>query len=177
MSLRIFGLERYHDRADFDCGEPALNTYLQRLAGQHTKRDFSRTYVAESPSETSGDATRLIKGFYAISSGSIDFKNLPATLKLPRYPVPVARIGRLAVDLREQGKGVGVGAELLAHAMQLTVTLAQQIGLYALVVDTKHESAAAFYARYGFQRFADQELSFFLTTDVIRRAMGAASVA
>lgn len=169
MSLRIVGLERHHDRADFDCGEPALNAYLQRLARQQTQRDFSRTYVAQAPSETNGDAMRRIKGFYAISSGSIDFRNLPAGLKLPRYPVPVARMGRLAVDLREQGHGVG--AALLAHAMQLSATLAQQIGLYALVVDAKHEAAAAFYARYGFQRFVDHDLSLFLTTDVIRRAI------
>lgn len=168
MSVRIVGLERHHDRADFDCGDPALNAYLQRLARQQAQRDFSRTYVAQSPGETGGEAMR-IRGFYAISSGSIDFKNLPAGLKLPRYPVPVARLGRLAVDLREQGHGVG--AALLAHAMQLSAKLAQQIGLYALVVDAKHEAAVAFYARYGFQRFVDQDLSLFLTTDVIRRAI------
>ena len=169
MSLRIVGLERHHDRADFDCGEPQLTTYLQRLAGQQAQRDFSRTYVAESSSSDGDEATRHIKGFYAISAGSIDFKNLPAGLKLPRYPVPVARMGRLAVDLRAQGQGVGAG--LLAHAMQLSATLAKQIGVYALVVDAKHEAAAAFYARYGFQRFIDHELSLFLTTDVIRRAI------
>ena len=168
MSLRIAGLERHHDRADFDCGDMALNTYLQRLAGQH-KRDFSRTYVAESSDETRDDAMRRIKGFYVMTAGSIDFKNLPAALKLPRYPVPVARMGRLAVDLRAQGQGVG--AALLAHAMQLSATLAQQIGLYALVVDAKHEAAAAFYARYGFKRFVDHELSLFLTADVIQRTI------
>ena len=167
MNISIDGLERHHDRNDFDCGEPALNIFLQRLARQQGQRDFSRTYIAAVPGEN------RIRGYYAISSASIDFKNLPAHPKLPRYPVPVARIGRLAVDLREQGNGVG--AALLAHAMQLTATLAQQIGLYALVVDAKHESAAAFYARYGFQRFVDHELSLFLTTDVIRRAIGAAS--
>ena len=164
MSLCIAGLDKHHDRTDFDCGEPQLNTYLQRLARQQSQRDFSRTYVAYDTDE----ATR-IQGFYAISSGSIDFKNLPAGLKLPRYPVPVARMGRLAVDVRAQGKGVG--AALLVHAMQLSATLAQQIGVYALVVDAKHEAAAAFYARYGFQRFVDQRLSLFITTDVIRQAI------
>lgn len=168
MSLRIAGLERHHDRADFDCGEPQLNAYLLRLARQQAQRDFSRTYVAQLLDETPGEAAR-IQGFYSISSGSIDFKNLPAALKLPRYPVPVARMGRLAVDLRAQGQGVG--AALLAHAMQLSATLAQQIGVYALVVDAKHEAAAAFYARYGFQRFVDHELGLFLTTDVILRAI------
>lgn len=168
MSLCITGLEKHHDRANFDCGEPQLNAYLQRLARQQAQRDFSRTYVAHS-ADGAGSQTPYIQGFYAISSGSLDFKNLPAGLKLPRYPVPVARIGRLAVDLRAQG--LGVGAALLLHAMELSVTLAQQIGLYALVVDAKHEAAAAFYARYGFQHFVDQPLSLFLTTDTIRRAI------
>ena len=169
MSIRIGGLERHHDRNDFDSGEPELNTFLQRLARQQSDRDFSRTYVAAVPGEA------RIRGYYAISSASIDFKNLPSTLKLPRYPVPVARIGRLAVDLREQDNGVG-GA-LLTHAMRLAASLAQQIGLYALVVDAKNEAVATFYTRYGFQRFADEGLSLFLTTDVIRRAMAAPSTA
>lgn len=163
MTLVITGLERHHDRSDFDCGEPALNNFLQRLARQQAEKDFSRTYVAA----VSGEAR--IHGYYAISSASIDFENWPAKLRLPRYPVPVARIGRLAVDLREQGKGTGVA--LLRHAMHLTASMAQRIGLYAVVVDAKHEAAAAFYSRYGFQRFADQGLRLFLTTDVIRRAL------
>ncbi len=167
MSLSIGGLERHHDRTDFDCGEPALNTFLQRLARQQAERDFNRTYIAAVPGES------RIRGYYAISSGSIDFQNLPSALKLPRYPVHVARVGRLAVDRREQGNGVG--AALLLHAMHLTASLAQQIGLYALVVDAKNEAAAGFYARYGFQRFTDAELSLFLTTDVIRQAITASS--
>ena len=88
MSLRITGLEKHHDRANFDCGEPQLNAYLQRLARQQAQRDFSRTYVAHSADEA-GSETPRIQGFYAISSGSIDFKNLPAGLKLPRYSVRV----------------------------------------------------------------------------------------
>ncbi|UUZ75700.1 GNAT family N-acetyltransferase [Polaromonas sp. P1(28)-13] len=76
------------------------------------------------------------------------------------------------MDVREQGKGVGVA--LLRHAMHLTASTAAKIGLYAVVVDAKHEVAAAFYARYGFQRFADQSLSLFLTTEVIRRALAVA---
>ena len=165
MSLVISALERHHDRSDFDCGEPDLNTFLSRLARQQSDRDFSRTYVATALGES------RIQGYYAISSSSIHFANLPAHLRLPRYPVPVARIGRLAVDLRAQG--TGVGAALLQHAMGLAVTLFQQIGLFAVVVDAKHDAAAAFYARYGFARMADQPLSLYLTTAVIRQALGA----
>lgn len=63
-----------------------------------------------------------------------------------------------------------MGAGLLAHAMKLAANLARRIGLYALVVDAKHE-AAAYYQHYGFQRFANVELSPFLTTDAIRKAL------
>ena len=165
MTLDITGLARHHDRNDFDCGEPALNAFLQRLARQQAERDFNRTYVACAQGES------RIRGYYAVSAAAIDFENWPSSLRLPRYPVPVARIGRLAVDGRSQE--TGVGAALMRHAMVLAASLAQHIGLYAVVVDAKNEAAFAFYARYGFQRFFDQGLSMFLTTDVIRRALAA----
>lgn len=163
MTLAVSGLALHHDRNDFDCGEPALNHFLQRLARQQAQRDFNRTYVACRAGES------RIQGYYAVSSASINFEHWPANLRLPRYPAPVARIGRLAVDARSQSQGVG--AALLNHAMAVAESLAQQIGLYAVVVDAKNESAVAFYARYGFQRFPDQGLSLFLTMDVIRRAL------
>ncbi len=165
MTLVISALERHHDRNDFDCGEPALNQFLQRLARQQADRDFNRTYVATLQGESQ------IQGFYAISSASIDFENWPAVLRLPRYPVPVARIGRLGVDLRAQGRGIGV--DLLHHAMNLVASTAEKIGLFAVVVDAKNEAVASFYTRYGFQSFPDRSLSLFLMTDVIRRALAA----
>jgi GNAT superfamily N-acetyltransferase len=163
VSLQIQGLQSHHDRKDFDCGEAPLNDFLQRFARQQGDKDFSRTYVA-----TEAEQSRIL-GFYAISSASIDFANWPADLRLPRYPIPIVRIGRLAVDNRSQGQGLGL--TLLQHAMTLAVTTAEKIGLYAVVVDAKHEAAAAFYMQYGFVRFPDQRLSLFLTIDVIRRAL------
>ena len=162
MTRIITSLGRQHDRADFDCGEPALNAFLQRFARQQSDKDFSRTYVATA------QGNNKIEGYYAISSASVDFKNWPTGLRLPRYPVPVALLGRLAVDLRAQGQGVGQA--LLQHAMQLALVTAEKIGVYAIVVDAKDEAAAVFYARYGFQRFSDQTLRLFLTTEIIRRA-------
>ena len=165
MKLVITVLERQHDRQDFDCGEPALNTFLQRFARQQADKDFNRSYVAVAQGEL------RIRGYYAISTASIDFQNLSPALRLPRYPVPVVRIRRLAVDLREQGNGVGTA--LLRHAIHLVASTAEKIGLYAVVVDAKNEAAVAFYAKYGFRRFSDQNLRLFLTTDVIRRAITA----
>lgn len=168
MKLVITGLDRQHDPQDFDCGESALNDILQRFARQQAGKDFNRTYVALAQGE------QRIRGFYAISTASINFQNWSPALHLPRYPVPVVRIGRLAVDLREQGSGVGMA--LLGHAMHLAASIAEKIGLYSVVVDAKNEAAVAFYAKYGFVRFADQSLSMFLTMDVIRRAISPAKV-
>lgn len=161
MSLRIVALTGQHDRQDFDCGDAALNEFLQRYARQQADRDFSRTYVAVT------DEKPGILGFHAVSTGAIGFQNWPPGLRLPRYPVPVARIGRLAVDKRAQG--AGVGSALLRHALQLSQSMADQIGLHAVVVDAKHPQAAAYYSRYGFQSFQDGGLSMFLMMSVIRR--------
>lgn len=167
MKVVITELSQRHDRVGFDCGQPALNQFLQRFARQRSVRDFSKTYVICKP-----DAQQIL-GFYAISSGSIDFAHWPPTLRLPRYPVPVARLGRLAVDKQAQGRGLG--AVLLSHAVHLAVMLAEHIGLYALVVDAKDESAAAFYARHGFACFPDRPMMLFLTLEMARQASPALS--
>jgi len=165
MPARIELLAAGHRRDAFDCGEPALNEFLQRYARQQADRDFSRTYVV-----LADDGTRIL-GFHSISTGSIDFRNWPLGLRLPRYPIPVARIGRLAVDVSAQGSGTG--GTLLQHALMLSATMAERIGLHAVVVDAKHAKAATFYARYGFQPFPDEPMTMFLMMAVIRRLQDA----
>ena len=165
--IHITALAAQHDRTDFDCGEPAPNDFLRRLARQQAERGFNRTYVA---AEAEG---AQILGFYALSAGAVEFEHWPTGFRLPRYPVPVARIGRLAVDRRWQGEGVG--RMLLRHALQVSVALARQIGLYAVVVDAKHAEAAAFYAHFGFQPFQDGNLRLFLPLSTIRQVDLAAS--
>jgi GNAT superfamily N-acetyltransferase len=162
MKPAITPLAAHHDRTDFDCGEAPLNEFLRRFARQQADRDFSRTYVAAE-----GESPRIL-GFYALSGGAVDFKNLPPTLRLPRYPVPVARLARLAVDRRQQGRGLG--GLLLRHALRLSASLAEQIGLHAVVVDAKQAEAAAFYAHFGFQPFQEGDLRLFLPMAVIRQA-------
>lgn len=153
MNLLVTELAARHDLGDFDCGEPALNQFLQRLGRQQSVRDFSKTYVVCQP-----DLPQIF-GVYAISSGSIDFAHWSPELRLPRYPVPVVRLGRLAVDKRAQGQGIG--QVLLSHAVNLALMLSNHIGLYALVVDAKDEAAAAFYISHGFVCFPDRPLKFF----------------
>lgn len=162
MTLLVTELASHHDRSDFDCGEPALNQYLQRLARQQSARNFSKTYVVVPAGEAQ------ILGFYSISAGGVDFENWPQNLRLPRYPTPVVRIGRLAVDARSQGRGVG--AVLLRHALGLALRLSDSVGLNAVVVDAKNPEVAAFYARHGFTPFPDRPLMLFLTLTVAQKA-------
>ena len=131
-----------HDRASFDCGEPLLNTYLKQFARQHAKKNISKTFVLLST-----DSPDKIIGFYTLSTGGIvrEQLSLPDRYKLPNYPIPIARIGRLAVDKSVQGQGLG--EELLKNALHRCVTLSKEIGLYGVVVDAKHEKAKAFYLK------------------------------
>ncbi|MDQ5904697.1 MAG: hypothetical protein QG672_2291 [Pseudomonadota bacterium] len=164
MRLTVSELDAHHDRAAFDCGDAALNDFLKKLARQQASRGLSRCYAA-----TAGDETR-IRGYYALSAGSIEFRNWPAGLSLPRYPIPVARVGRLAVDTRDQGQGVG--AALLRHALQTSAVLAEKIGLHAVIVDAKHSQAATFYARYGFRPLQEGGLTMYLLMSLIRKSFG-----
>ena len=154
MALCIELLEARHQRDEFDCGNDTLNDYLRRQAGQQQRRGFGKTYVA-----LAGNGLEVI-GFVTVSVGQVAARALPANLKLPRYPAPMLRIGRLAVDRREQGKGIG--QDLLAFALHLALEFSERVGLYAVVVDAKDEQAAAFYRRLQFEPTLDDGLCLFL---------------
>ena len=154
MAPRIELLEARHGRDDFDCGNDALNDFLRRRAGQQHRRGFGKTYVVL------GDNGADVIGFVTVSVGQVEARALPSQLKLPRHPAPMLRIGRLAVDKRAQGKGMG--RELLAFALHLALEFAERVGLYAVVVDAKDAQAADFYRRLHFEPTLDDDLCLFL---------------
>ncbi len=160
----IESLGKRHDRISFDCGEPALNDFLKKRARQQQEKHVGKTFVAVP--EKGG--TRVL-GFYTLSAGSIQFASLPAGIqkKLPRYPVPVALLGRLAVDATMKGKGIGKA--LLQDALLRVASIAKRdLGMVAVVVEAKSEEARAFYTRYGFQPFQDRPWTLFvLTRDIL----------
>lgn len=145
VSYTIGPLTQNVDTAGFDCGEIALNAYLQRYASQDIKRGVARVFVA-SPADLPQEAA----GFYTLSAASIAAETLPETLrkKLPRYPIPVAMLGRLAVSTKAQGQGLG--SILLADACRRVIAASQTLAVSAIVVDAKSAQAAAFYAHFGF---------------------------
>lgn len=130
---------------DFQCGEPQLDAYLQRYASQDVKRDVARVFVA-TPQRDTGK----VAGFYSLSAGSVSATDLPDALrrKLPRYPVPIALLGRLAVDRHFQGRGLG--AILLADVCIKVAQASQVLAVVGLIVDAKSETAMTFYRHFGF---------------------------
>lgn len=154
IELRIELLAPQHQRTAFDCGQPDLNQFLHQQAGQLARKNISKTYVAVA------DDGVTVQGFVTVSVGQIQTLQLPPQFKLPRYPIPVFRIGRLGVDHRCQGKGMG--QHLMAFALQLALNFSNQVGIYAVVVDAKDEKASRFYQTLGFQPMLDQPLCLYL---------------
>lgn len=142
--FRLESLNKSHDRLLFDCGEEALNRYFQTQATQDCRRRISNCFVAID-SEPGN-----VAGYYTLSSASIPTLDLPEdiTNRLPRYPsIPAVRIGRLAVDKRFQGHGLGKA--LLADAAIKTIYATP--ASFALIVDAKNEQAVEFYQHHGFR--------------------------
>lgn len=161
MAIHIELLDGHKGRESFDCGVAALNDFLSRQAGQQQRKGFGKTYVAVA--ETDG----AIAGFVTLSAGQAATTELPRELKLPRYPIPIMRIGRLAVDRHFQGQGVG--RDLLTFALHLSLDFSERIGLYAVAVDAKDNRAAAFYRRLGFRPTLDDALCLYLPLAVLKQ--------
>lgn len=153
--FRLEALNEAHDRAAFFCGEEALDQYFRAQVGQDVRRRVTNCFVAIEA------ATGCLAAYYTLAATSIPTPDLPAELtrRLPRYPsIPAVRIGRLAVDRRFRGRGLG--AALLADACRRT--LEAPPAAFALVVDAKSDRAAAFYQHHGFIPFASPSHTLFL---------------
>lgn len=157
-------LDKRHDRAAFSCGVDELDDYLHRFAGQNEKTGISQHFVAVA---TGADAKIL--GYYALSAGSVAFEVVPENLKkrLPRYPIPVAHLGRLAVDQSMQGHGLG--EDLLIDALARIMRAADEIGIHAVEVVAIDDSARRFYLKYGFTSLADDEQHLYLPLSAVRK--------
>lgn len=164
-SWRIEPLNRSHDRAGFDCGEAALNSYLQRYARQNASAGIGLTFVA-----VSDDDPTVILGYFTVSASRIEREEMPTDLKkLPHYPIPTLLLARLAVDSKMHG--LGLGALLLRDVLKRALTLADEAGFWGVEVDALHDRAAEFYARYGFQALQDSPLHLVLSFDIVRKTL------
>ncbi len=144
-------LARHHRIREFDCGDDDLNRYLRQFADQHRRRGVSRTYIAYPLS----DPSRVI-GYITIAAGSVAYEAAVSDESLPRLPIPVLHIGRLAVATEYQGHKL-IGPGLLAEAFSIALRLSDAAGCYALDVIAKTDRAARFYERQGFVRLRDSD--------------------
>lgn len=153
-----------HDRESFRCGEEALDRYFKTQATQDIRRHIANCFVATE------EATGLTAGYYTIAAASIRIDERPheEAKRLPRYPtVPAVRIGRLAVDTRFHG--CGLGGALLADAAARVVRIPPAV--YALVVDAKNDQAVAFYERFLFRPIAGNARTLFLPMATAAKAL------
>ena len=146
-----------HDREGFDCGVPALNEYLQRYAEQHRRKGISAAYVLVDSA-----AVSIVLGYYTFGAAEVDVARLADAdrRRLPRYPVPCFRMGRLAC--RTDRRGSGLGKLLVGCAVDRCLKARELVAAYALVVDAKDENAGRFYERFGFRRLMDRDPTRYL---------------
>jgi ribosomal protein S18 acetylase RimI-like enzyme len=165
VGLRIEPLAGHHDRSTFSCGQPDLDDWFHRRAGQDEKRNVARVFVAV-------DDDLGVVGFYSLSSYTLALADLPTEVvqRLPRYDaIPGALIGRLARDVRVRGRGIG--ELLLADALRRILGAGRSLAVFAIVVDAKDDAAADFYRGFGFRPFPSRPLRLFLPTSVAAEAL------
>jgi GNAT superfamily N-acetyltransferase len=153
---------KLHDRSDFSCGSAELDRYIREFASQDVRGNVARVFVA-----TDGGSSVL--GYYSLSATSYRRDDLPAehAKRLPRYPVPAALLGRLAVDGRATGQGLG--AHLLMDAIDRVRLASETLAVHAIIVDALNDSAVAFYRKFGFVAFIEEDRRLFLPMSTIQR--------
>ena len=155
-------LAAHHDRKAFDCGEPSLNTYLQRYARQNTDRNLGITHVAVAAPQSP-----VILGYYTLLSRDIERELFPRPKLLSPDGVGVVLLGRLAVSLEAQGQRIGTA--MLLRALRQTEAAAQNIGINAFVVHALNERVRQWYLNFEFQSLSDDPNHLFLSIEAIRR--------
>lgn len=147
-----------HDLSGFDCGEPALNDWLRHRALKNESR-FSRTYVT-------CDNNHVV-AYFCISAGAVDRGAAPGKLRRNAPDtIPVSVLGRLAVDHRYAGKGLG--ADMLSDALRRIALASQSIGIGAVLVHAKDDAAKRFYLKHAeFIEYPVDSRTLFLSIEAL----------
>lgn len=154
-----------HDRSAFTCGKPSLDDFIRIRVTQYEKRHLGKTFVAVPEGE------KRVIGYYTLAAGAVRFEHFPteASRKLPKHPVPVILLARLAVDQSAQGKRLGEG--LLLNALQRSLDLSGSLGAHAIEVDALDDSAIAFYVKYGFAPLLDNPTHLYLPLATVEKVL------
>lgn len=156
MADSIVALAGEHDRPTFGCGNVVLDRYFHQQVSQDVKAKMCTCFVLAD------EGSSTVKAYYTLSSASIPRELIPEALqkKLPRYKeLPVTLLGRLAVDQRFRGRGLGelLLIDALAKCHEVSQT---SVGSMAVIVDPIDEAAKHFYLKYGFIQLPESEKMF-----------------
>ena len=152
-------LDKKHNRKDFDCGKELLNDYLKTQARQDVKRKLSACFVLAD------SETKVIQGYYTLSNNSIPLSSFSEQIqnKLPKSykSIPTTLLGRLAIDKKYQGNGIG--KILLIDALKRSYGISNEIGSFGIIVDPIDDEAKGFYKKYDFIELPDSGKMFIAT--------------
>jgi len=124
---------------------------------------MGRTFVVTRPSD------QAVLGYYTLAAGAVAFENLPPHIshKLPKHSIPVVHLGRLAVD--ERARGQGLGKLLLMDGLHRSLRISEQAGIFAVEVFALDNDARQFYLKYGFTSLADDLDHLYLPMKAVRK--------
>ena len=155
MSFLTVCLDSSHIKNEFSCGKEMLDNYIQKQASQDTKRKLSACFVLAG-------ADKKVQGYFTLSNSSIPLEMVPDSFRkrLPKSytSIPTSLLGRLAIDSKYKGKGIG--RNLLVEALKRCHLISKEIGSYAVIVDPIDEDAENFYVKYGFIKLPDSGKMF-----------------
>lgn len=145
MTYQVRPLDASIDVADFKCGSELLNENIRRYASQDVRKNVARVFVAAPETNL-----KQLAGYFTLNAGSVRCTSFPESLakRLPRYPIPIALVGRLAVDNEFQGRGLG--SILLADACRKVAQASAVLAVAGIIVDAKDHRAVSFYEHFGF---------------------------
>lgn len=156
-------LRRDHNVSAFDCGNAGLTAWLQKFAWTNQQADSARTYVACTDDR--------VVGYYALTAGSVHKHESPERIAkgLANHPVGVVLLARLAVDVRQQGKGVGKG--MLFDALKRIGEASEIVGVRAVMVHAVDDDARRFYDHFNFDPSPIDPYLLMLLLKHVRKAL------
>lgn len=158
-------IEATDNTTDFDSGEESNDRYLADRALTNHLADLGRCYVC-----IDGDMDKVL-GYYTLSAVAVEHADLPGKVRRNApNPVPAVLMGRLAIDTKAQGSGLG--KFLVRDAILSTMAAADRIGVRILLVHALHEQAATFYEKLGFKRSPTDPLHLYLLLADARKSLG-----
>jgi len=150
----------------FECGQVDLNDWLRLYALTNQRAGMATVFVTSAP------GSRAVLGYYALATGGVENAVAPSRVRqgIPRHPVPVVLLTRLAVDTSVQGRGLG--RSLLTDALRRVDAAADEVGVRALLIHAKDEAARDFYMRIAeFEPSPTDPLHLFLLMKDLRKVI------